>query len=834
MSRAAGAFSLALLLLLCASFCLTEQAEADLHWHLLAGREILRSGSVPQADPFSYASAGRPWIDLHWLFQVLVAGVHRGLGWDGLDLLKIFLMTAAFAVATAVAVRRGASTPAAALVLLPALVASQERFTLRPEAASFLLLAVLQGLLAERRRRPPVLVAVPVLLALWANLHALFAVGLALVLLTLAGDLIDRLRRAPAAGDAGAPAGPAPLPGPAFLGGVAAAGVLATLLTPYGAAGWTLPRRLLLERIGGGTIYARHIAEFQAPFGGYAVTASIAAFAVLAALIGWAAWAHRRGATAADLLALTSFFGIALLARRNLPLFALVAIPAGAPMVEAAARRLATRRGVGPIAVLGRRLGPATAACTVALIAVWLLSEVWSNRFYERDGTQRYFGRGLAAGHYPEGAADFVLGQPLPGEAIHDLAAGGFLAWRWYPERRVFLDGRLEVHGEDLFATYLRMQSDPVEFEAAARRYGAGVVVASYRPEWGPLLRHLADGGAWRPVYVDHAAAVFVRAAGGASDPAPPAVDLADPDLGRRILEEVRRAHERSAHLDPAPRWLRRLLPRRPVPVAETNAALFFGLTGRHANSELLFREAIDRAPRNAVLRYDLGIVLDGAGRAAEAAAAYREALRLDPGLVPAREALALYRLRHGDPDGALREWEAAERAGSLGPASLLARGALLDARGRLDDAIEDYRKAVAADPQRADLRGDLAVLYQKRGLRQQAQEMLDRARDLDPRGCVADAARGRVLAAARQPDQAEVVLRDLARRVPGCAEAHVALAALLAAAGRREEAAGAAAAALEAGADPGALSSDPVLRMLVGVASGAAPATGAPGRPDR
>ena len=38
-----------------------------------------------------------------------------------------------------------------------------------------------------------------------------------------------------------------------------------------------------------------------------------------------------------------------------------------------------------------------------------LLADVWSNRFFERDGTQRYFGRGWAPGFYPEGAADFIL-----------------------------------------------------------------------------------------------------------------------------------------------------------------------------------------------------------------------------------------------------------------------------------------------------------------------------------------------------------------------------------------------------------------------------------------
>ena len=49
---------LGLLVLLCASFCLTQLAEVDLHWHLLAGQRILQEDRVPRVDPFTYAIHG--------------------------------------------------------------------------------------------------------------------------------------------------------------------------------------------------------------------------------------------------------------------------------------------------------------------------------------------------------------------------------------------------------------------------------------------------------------------------------------------------------------------------------------------------------------------------------------------------------------------------------------------------------------------------------------------------------------------------------------------------------------------------------------------------------
>ena len=61
MSQWTARVALALLLLLCGSFCLTQLSEVDLHWHLLAGERILQEGRVPRVDSFTFTSAGRPW-----------------------------------------------------------------------------------------------------------------------------------------------------------------------------------------------------------------------------------------------------------------------------------------------------------------------------------------------------------------------------------------------------------------------------------------------------------------------------------------------------------------------------------------------------------------------------------------------------------------------------------------------------------------------------------------------------------------------------------------------------------------------------------------------------
>ncbi|MFQ5878173.1 MAG: tetratricopeptide repeat protein [Acidobacteriota bacterium] len=813
MSRVTAAAALILLLALTASFCLTQLAEVDLFWHLLTGERILDGHGIPRVDEYTHTSAGRPWVDLHWLFQVLIAAVDRAAGPSGLDLLKILLIVGGVGGALAAALRRSSAGVAAAVGLV-AVVAAQERFTLRPEAASLCLLGLLLFCLERRDSSPRILLIVPPLLLVWANLHALYAVGIGVLILTVLGDLLDARRPGPGRSDRG------PAPRPIRVAAAAGAALLATLCTPYGLAGWDLPRRLLFERIAAGNLYARRIAEFQAPFGGYGPTASVLAFGLLSAIVLAAAALEWRRVRPSDLLLLGATFLLALLARRNIPLFSLVAVASGSPAVGRLVGR-AARAWRGRDLPGGRLRCGSILPGAILIPAILLLTvDVWSNRFYARDGTHRYFGRGESPGLYPRRAADFVRSHGLPGEVLNDMSMGGFLAWRWFPDRRVFIDGRLEVHPASLFADYLALQRDPDAFETAARRYGISTVVWSHRrsPGASRLLRYLATGPGWRPVYVDLSASVFVReevARSGRGGVAP--IDLRDPRLAERVLREVREANRRSRDTDPAPGFLRRLLPLREVPLAEVNAALFFGVVGSVEAAEALFREAIRKAPTSAVLQYDLGIVLEKAGRGADARRAFEAALDLDPGFSAARAALALRLLREGEPQAAIENWKLAERRGALGPASLQARGALLARRGEIDAAIRDYREAVRLEPRRADLRADLALLAHRRGLREQALAQIRAALALETDACAPRVALGRIRADGGDPDGAERAFREAVALDPGCFRARLWLASRLASSGRVEEARRELARAMRSAPDAAPLSAEPAFRILAG-----------------
>src|SRR5688500_20323895 len=83
---AARARRLVLLALFVGAFIigLAPVSDGDIFWHLAAGRELVRGKAWLRTDPFTSSAAGRPWIDVHWLFQLGVFAIHQVAGLRGL------------------------------------------------------------------------------------------------------------------------------------------------------------------------------------------------------------------------------------------------------------------------------------------------------------------------------------------------------------------------------------------------------------------------------------------------------------------------------------------------------------------------------------------------------------------------------------------------------------------------------------------------------------------------------------------------------------------------------------------------------------------------------
>jgi tetratricopeptide (TPR) repeat protein len=508
--RLAQRAALPITLLTTAALALRRLDDSDTWWHLAAGRWIVENARVPVTDPFSHTVPDHAWINLQWLYDVALYSLWRVGGADALVLASAAAYTAAFAVFVGT-LRTWVSTPVACALALWAIVVTEERFLIRPEMASLLLLSVILRVMmtvthATSRR----LIAIPLLMVLWVNSHSLFVIGLFCIACTAAGaaagETVARMlgrRRDP-------PVAAAPL----LI--CAAAAVVAAFANPYFTKGALFPLELLTRIDGSSSVY-QTIGEFRSPWSGYFETLSISAYQILSmvaaasvatAMLVRAAGRRERGVRFRP-GALASFAALlyaSTLARRNTALFALGAIPtmamALAILDDAAAPR---------IRALLRRFEPLL-ACTVVAAAATLTVWVATNGYYRWNGSTHAFGLGMFEANFPIRASDFAREAGLGPRLYNDLSAGGYLAWSRPISGGVFVDGRLEVYDTEFFSAYRRGLEHGPTWDEAAQRYGVNTAIIFHR--WQnryPLIRKLQFDRAWDLLHVDEVAVVFAR-----------------------------------------------------------------------------------------------------------------------------------------------------------------------------------------------------------------------------------------------------------------------------------------------------------------------------------
>jgi hypothetical protein len=155
--------------------------DSDSFWQIKIGQWILDHHALPYTDIYSFTRFGQPWISTSWLSQVLFALSYTQWGWAG----PVILTTIAIALTAAIFVYlldTHLELPRSVLFAMLALVLSLHHLLARPHILALPVMVLWVGLLmaAADRRSAPSWFWLP-LMALWANLHGGFVLGLALI-----------------------------------------------------------------------------------------------------------------------------------------------------------------------------------------------------------------------------------------------------------------------------------------------------------------------------------------------------------------------------------------------------------------------------------------------------------------------------------------------------------------------------------------------------------------------------------------------------------------------------------------------------------------------------
>ncbi|MCU0304058.1 MAG: tetratricopeptide repeat protein [Thermoanaerobaculales bacterium] len=481
--------ALLLATLLAGLLCTFPELSFDIWWHLRTGRLIVDEGRIPTTDPFSYTAQGRPWVTHEWLAEVLFHGVHRLGGMSTLVLLKAAAGAIALLLSAAAGLAGGgrARLPAAALGVLLAGPLLQPRAFVRPHMLTALQLGAV--LLCLRRasvdgRRGWIVALVPIFM-LWANLHCGFVIGLGVVGLYWLGEAFEP-------GTAGHQAGwrrlRSRLP---WLGAILAA----SLVNPHTVRAALYPFELVARReVREAIVELRSI--FHPAYSGALFLKVLAATAIIAAALLW----HERRRLRWSLVLPT--VALALLAVRTL-------------------RGLSELAVVVPalIAAHGAWLGKTRAmarSVAAAVVALALVGSVAAIRWGVPMGADppRRIGLGSDDANRPEAATRFLAEVAPPGRVFNILAFGGWFIHELWPQREVFIDGRLDVYPSGFLAAYTGIMATGEGWDEAVAGHRITFAVVDYvdHPERDVGLRAILRGdGDWVVVCFSDNALVYAR-----------------------------------------------------------------------------------------------------------------------------------------------------------------------------------------------------------------------------------------------------------------------------------------------------------------------------------
>jgi hypothetical protein len=471
--------------------------DTDTWWHLRAGQWIVEHHAVPQVDPFSYTRQGDVWQYPGWVVEVPMYWIYRALGPGGLNIWTAFMVTLAFVF---VWKTLSGGVFLRAFVVVLAAAASGVYWAARPYLVTFVLAAVFLWILEdfrwEKGRGAHIRIwLLPVLMVLWANSHGGFAVGFLIWGVYCTAEFVNwvfprMFNFIKKGGDQQLTASTGQRLVLLLLVGLFM--VIAVSLNPSGPVMLLYPFKTV-----GITALKNYIQEWQSPdFHSISVQPFVWLLIITFVVVG----ASRRRIALTDFLLFAGFAYMALMAGRNIAIFALVA-----PMVL-------TRHADTLLAAIGRSLGlraysagPVRRVQTILnsiLLGVLIIAVLLKvSLVFPESANNKVFQDTL-----PVEAVNFIKSNHLQGRLFSSYNWGGYLLWT-LPEYRVFIDGRTDLYNDEVINQWLQVVRAEDGWQNVLEKWNVHLILLE------PTMKvvELLPGNGWRMVYSDREAVIYTK-----------------------------------------------------------------------------------------------------------------------------------------------------------------------------------------------------------------------------------------------------------------------------------------------------------------------------------
>jgi pentatricopeptide repeat protein len=492
-----------------------QVSDVDVGYHLRTGAYILEGRGIPTTNTFSSTVPESPWMLQQWPGAVFfclaftLGGVKSLITIKALVAVLILFLTWRRATA-----ETGPESWWPFWVVSFGAVATRMRFFERPDLLSALFFALV--LYCDRRgdnRRRWQWLALPALIALWANVHSGVIYGVVFLATVSGAEWLEwfwnhwKIRRTTP--ESGAPASSGwqklfirPV---GVLLSVSAACLAVQLVNPNGCRVLWVP-----------------IAQFTSPFWQSIIleyhsptwAGARAFYCFLAGLVGLQALTFKKLNLRSFLVSLVFGF-LALRSQRSILFFIIAAAPHASMMLEQLLPHHAKREaGVESEQVSqsnrARRFQSLVVIQPVLLVALWLGTVA---AVFIPDQTFR-FGTGWYQPYYPLEIYKFIQTEVPPQNIFNEMRYGGSMLWWLYPRFKPFIDGRGDAYSVQFWKTdYIPvLQARPGWQDIFGKYHVTAALLPIYEDRTlPPLARTLHDDPDWALVAFNDHTLFFLR-----------------------------------------------------------------------------------------------------------------------------------------------------------------------------------------------------------------------------------------------------------------------------------------------------------------------------------
>jgi len=451
----------------------------DILWTLLRGDWMAAHKTLLESDPFTSAPHITGQIlNLQWLADLMYHAFEAIGGLDGVIIGTATLVAITYALLLAATVTASGYLRVSCVSVWVAYALGASNLSPRPQTLAYPIFGVfmLAVVRAEWRKDTRLLWLLPPLTILWANIHGSFFTGWTLLGCAALGQAITTRHVYSAK--------------PYVICLVAC--VAASAITPYGPGSLTY-----LATMSGNQIVRDYVTEW-APTSLSLREGPLFFASVL--LLGGLMLKSRLRLTPFEILLLLVFGYLAWSSVRAVVWWGLAIAPTLARLLGSVLpNRVGSSRNVPALNAL-------ITFMLVALAVVSLPTFKTAVPILPADK------RGLFTPDTPVAVGDYLRTHDPPnsGRMLNAQEWGGYLEWAAWPRHQVFLDGRIELHPDQVWLDYLEIVFPSARWRELVDKYDIGYFVLE-KVAQADLIRDLRADPAWRLDYEDDQAVVFSR-----------------------------------------------------------------------------------------------------------------------------------------------------------------------------------------------------------------------------------------------------------------------------------------------------------------------------------